>query len=65
MTSRGELQLRSGRIVRIQELRQRRVYEGLLEGLPTVEWNRRLLDRLLADERGKFYGADPLLLPRG
>jgi hypothetical protein len=63
MTSRGELTLRSGRIVRVQELRQWRFYEGLLEGLPTVEMNRRGLERILADERGKFYGADPLVLP--
>jgi hypothetical protein len=35
MIGTGELPLPSGRIVRVQELRQRRVYEGLLEGLPT------------------------------
>jgi hypothetical protein len=63
MTSSGELQLRSGRLVRVQELRQRRFYEGLLEGLPTTEFNRRHLEDILAAERGRFYGADPVLIP--
>jgi hypothetical protein len=44
------------------ELRQARVYEGLLEGLPTIAMNRRIVEGLVADERGKFYGADPVLL---
>jgi hypothetical protein len=63
MTGRDTVQLRTGRIVRIDELRQWRFYEGLLEGVPRVELNRQLLERVLAHERGKFYGADPMLIP--
>jgi hypothetical protein len=62
MPVRGELQLRSGRIVHVMELRQWPTYEGLLVGLPNARRNGRLVDDILVSERGKFYGADPLLL---
>jgi hypothetical protein len=62
MPVRGELQLRSGRIVHVMALRQWPTYEGWLVGSPTARRNGRLVDDILASERGKFYGADPLLL---
>lgn len=41
-----EIQLRSGRSIRLLELRQSRTYEGLIMGLPTAENNRQLLNDL-------------------
>jgi hypothetical protein len=46
----------------LRELRQWQFYEGLLEGLPTVEMNRRRLEYFLGQQCGKIYGADPLLI---
>ena len=63
MVSNRKIELRSGRIVYVRALRQWQFYEGLLEGLPTVEMNRQGLEHILAEERGKSYGADPLLIP--
>jgi hypothetical protein len=62
MPVRGELQLRSRRIVHVMALRQWSTYEGWLVGSPTARNNGRLVDEILASERGRFYGADPLLL---
>ena len=57
------VELRSGRAIYLRELRQWCVYEGLLEGLPTREMNRRTIEELVAHERTRAAGAEPLLLP--
>jgi hypothetical protein len=59
----AKLELRSGRVVQVCELWQWLVYEGLLEGLPTREMNRREIERIAADERWRHYGAAPIVLP--
>jgi len=55
-----KLQLNSGRILYLGELRQWNVYEGLLEGLPTKEWNRKIVDRIVAENHGSY--GEPLLI---
>jgi hypothetical protein len=59
----SQIQLRTGRIIYLRELRQWGFYEGLIEGVPTTEMNRRRLEGIVAEYRGKSYGADPLLIP--
>jgi len=59
----GLFQLRSGRAIYLRELRQWSVYEGLLEGLPTREMNRRTIEELVARERARASGAEPILIP--
>lgn len=58
----AQLQLHTGRFLYLRELRQWELYEGLLEGVPTSEMNRRRLERIAAEYRGKAYGSDPLLI---
>ena len=58
-----EFKLLSGRVITLKELRQTATYEGLLEGLPTVEKNKGLIQRLLNDRSLKPYEVDPVLLP--
>lgn len=58
-----EIILRSGRTICLCELRQYLTYEGLLEGLPTVEGNRRRLARLVEEYRGSHRLGDPLVIP--
>jgi hypothetical protein len=58
-----EFKLQSGRLVMLQELRQRVTYEGLLNGLPTAEKNKALVKRLLTDQSLQPYGTAPVLLP--
>jgi hypothetical protein len=61
----GELELPSGRTIHLQELRQYRTYEGLLEGLPTLERNREGVERLVAQHGGfRFSGRPYLVAPR-
>jgi hypothetical protein len=62
MADRAKVQLRTGRIIHLRELRQYEVYEGLLEGLPTAEMNERRIELLEARCRGEFYGADPVVI---
>lgn len=54
------LQNNSGRILYLRELRQWNVYEGLLEGLPTKEMNRKIVERIVG-ENGDSIG-EPLLI---
>jgi hypothetical protein len=63
MARSGEIELASGRTVYVRELRQSQFYEGLLEGLPTVEMNRRGVEGILRKERERYDGAEPLLVP--
>ncbi len=51
MPKNGELVLNSGRQIYLRSLKQWEFYEGLLEGLPTVEMNRRRLERIVAEHR--------------
>ena len=37
-------------------------YEGLLEGLPTTAMNRRRVEGIIAECRGKWHGEEPLLI---
>jgi len=62
MLNTSELDLPSGRSLSLQELRQHRTYEVLIEGLPTVEWNKMYLERLLANHRDKPYERGPYLI---
>ena len=52
MAPNEKLILKCGRTVHIQEIRQRRTYEGLIEGLPTREGNAKLLQRLVSADYG-------------
>ena len=45
--------LSTGREVVLEELNQRLTYEGLIEGLPTTNLNKRHLDSLVAEQREK------------
>lgn len=58
----GEINLPSGRRLYLRELRQYLTYEGLLEGLPTVEMNSRKIESLLAAHRDKPYPGEPYLI---
>jgi uncharacterized protein (TIGR02996 family) len=53
--------LRSGRSIRLRELRQWDVYEGLLEGLPTTEMNSRTIEGVLTGLRQE-HGCEPYLI---
>jgi uncharacterized protein (TIGR02996 family) len=58
------LTLRSGRSILLRELRQWDIYEGLLEGLPDSEYNRRLVEEALNRARGRTpRGGGPYLIP--
>ena len=58
----GKFKLLSGRLVALQELRQHRTYEGLLEGLPTREANAYLLQDLISQHRDTPYPGLPYLI---
>ncbi|SIO56877.1 hypothetical protein SAMN05444166_5308 [Singulisphaera sp. GP187] len=62
MAKTGELDLPSGRRLYLREFRQYLTYEGLLEGLPTVERNKQRLEQLVADHRDKPYAGGPYLI---
>lgn len=57
-----DLRLDCGWSVSLRSLRQFLVYGGLLEGLPTREMNERIINRLVAEERGRPFASEPLLL---
>ncbi len=58
-----ELKLHTGRGIRLQSLEQFKVYEGLLEGLPTRQMNQRQLESLRERARRLFSGVGPYLVP--
>ncbi len=58
----NQIRLNSGREVSLRAYRQFRVYEGLLEGMPTREMNADIIDRLVAEERARPFTGPPLLL---
>jgi hypothetical protein len=62
MAKPSEIDLPSGRRLYLQELRQYRTYEGLLEGLPTAERNKNRLERLVSDHRDRPYPGEPYLI---
>jgi len=57
-----ELKLISGRLLVLRELREFGTYEGVLEGLPTKEKNRKLLAWLRQEYVYARYAVSPLLL---
>lgn len=61
--SSAKVMLRSGREIHLCELRQYLTYEGLLEGLPTVEGNDRRLARLIEEYRDRPHPGDPFVIP--
>lgn len=63
MTARIEFRLAEGRDIGLVSLDQRFTYEGLLEGLPTVESNRRLLEGLRVAKPAQRPDIACLLLP--
>ena len=58
----NEVKLHSGRTVFLCELHQFLTYEGLLEGLPTLESNQAVMDTLVAERHGKPYPVGPAYL---
>lgn len=58
-----EIVLTSSRSITLRELRLRGTYEGLLEGLPTKEKNRRLLELLSQSEVHATYAVVPFIVP--
>ncbi len=62
MATACDVTLLSGREIRLMELQQSWTYEGLLEGLPTDRMNKRHLDGLLSERRGKPYPQGPVHL---
>jgi hypothetical protein len=56
MSKRPVIQLGSGREIHLSSLNQSWTYEGLLEGLPTREMNRRRIEGVVAEERAKSHG---------
>jgi len=54
--------LSSGRVVRLRELRQFGVYEGLLEGRPTTELNANIVERIVNQERERSNDWVPYLI---
>jgi hypothetical protein len=57
MPNNGVVQLSSGRVLHLYALRQWEVYEGLLEGAPTVERNKKTVEHVLKEESAAGYGA--------
>jgi hypothetical protein len=45
-----KLQLNSGREIHLRYLRQWHPYEGMLEGLPTRQWNRKIIEEIVAEQ---------------
>ncbi|WP_437958154.1 hypothetical protein WME76_43985 [Sorangium sp. So ce119] len=62
MTSVGEFDMPSGRRLYLRELRQYLTYEGMLEGLPTVERNKEQIEELVSEHRDKPYPGGPYLI---
>ena len=62
MSKTGEFDLSSGRRIYLRGLRQYLTYEGLLEGLPTAERNKEVLERLIDDNRYKPDGGGSYLI---
>jgi hypothetical protein len=62
MAKADDIVLPSGHWLSLQELRQYRTYEGLLEGLPTAEWNKQRLEHLVSEYRDSPYPGDPYLI---
>lgn len=59
----AEIQLRSGRHIQLKEFTQKAYYEGLLEGLPTVEKNRESLASFVSQVKEQYDWCNVLLIP--
>jgi hypothetical protein len=49
--------------IRLIALNQYRIYEGLIEGVPTEEMNRRIIEGAVRDAKETFGDSEPLLIP--
>jgi hypothetical protein len=63
MPSVGQIDLQTRRTIYMHSLQQSQIYAGLLEGLPTRQMNRRIIDNALAEERKKTWAGEPYLVP--
>jgi hypothetical protein len=63
MSASFELKLHSGRGIGLSELHQTRTYGGVLEGLPTVEMNRRYLARLVSTAKARYGRNVHVIMP--
>jgi hypothetical protein len=59
----NQIELRSGIVASLRELRQSSTYEGLLEGLPTRERNQQHLEQLQAEYCTHPFHDKPHLVP--
>jgi hypothetical protein len=57
-----QIRLDSGRVIDLCELRQYYTYEGLIEGLPTAEGNRRRISSLMTKHTDESTGIPPYVL---
>ena len=56
--------LNSGRKIILEELSQHHTYAGLIEGSPTVEMNRKIIERCLKYAKEKLWiDVEPILIP--
>jgi hypothetical protein len=63
MTKTGAIELTSRRGVDLGFLSQRLTYGGLLEGLPTIALNERIIARVVQEEQDACDGWAPYLIP--
>lgn len=61
--AREDVKLLTGREISLRSIEQFRVYEGLLEGLPTRQMNQRQLEALREQARRLLRGVEPYLVP--
>lgn len=62
MPTRNEFHLQDGRRIRLTAIEQWGTYSGLLEGVPTMEMNQRLIRRAMEGARERFH-FEPYLIP--
>jgi hypothetical protein len=63
VTDQDDLYLSQGRYIRLVALDQSRTEEGRLEGLPTIEGNRRRIDWLMSERRQRLASVAHILVP--
>lgn len=65
MPSKSEIRLHDGRTIALTSLLQSRTYEGLIEGLPTVEMNQRIIDSVIHQAKTQWHDVPLLIEPVG
>lgn len=63
MDRRGTIELASGRLIRLAHLQMGATYGTWLEGYPTAESNRHLLDQSIRDHSNNPFPGLPVLIP--